>query len=81
MTAELAGADAELKTVSGDMKLKGHGQPARLHVTTVSGDVHIDHGAGEFEGSTVSGTLVTKFDSARELRVHRTSGDLHFEGS
>jgi DUF4097 and DUF4098 domain-containing protein YvlB len=80
VNAELAGADAELKTVSGDVKLKGHGQPARLHVTTVSGDVHIDHGAGELEASTVSGTLVTKLDSARGVRVHTTSGDLHFEG-
>ena len=38
VSTEIAGSDVELKTVSGDMKVKGHGQPARLHVTTVSGD-------------------------------------------
>ena len=41
VSAELAGADVELKTVSGDVRLKGHGQPARLHVSSVSGDVHL----------------------------------------
>ncbi|HEY0767367.1 MAG TPA: DUF4097 family beta strand repeat-containing protein [Steroidobacteraceae bacterium] len=80
VTAELAGSDLELKTVSGNVKLKGHGQPARLHVSTVSGDVHLEHGAGDLEAGTVSGTLVVSLDSARSVRVRSTSGDLHFEG-
>jgi DUF4097 and DUF4098 domain-containing protein YvlB len=79
VTSELAGADLELKTVSGDIRLKGHGQPARLHVSTVSGDVHLEHGAGDFESSTVSGTLVASLDSARSIRSRSTSGDLRFE--
>ena len=70
ITAELGGSDLELKSVSGNVKLKGHGQPARLHVSTVSGDVHLEHGAGELEAGTVSGTLVVSLDSARS----------HFEG-
>src|SRR5437667_147500 len=45
ITAEFAG-DLEVKTVSGEVKLKGHGQPARLHVSSVSGDVRLEHGAG-----------------------------------
>jgi len=80
VTAELAGSDLELKTVSGDVKLKGHGQPARLHVTTVSGDLHLDHGAGDLEAGTVSGELVVALDSARSVRARTTSGDLSFEG-
>jgi DUF4097 and DUF4098 domain-containing protein YvlB len=80
ITAELAGADVELKTVSGDLHVKGHGQPARLHLTTVSGDVRVEHGAGEFEASTVNGTLIVALDSARSVRARTTSGDLHFEG-
>jgi len=40
ITAEFAG-DLEVKTVSGEVKLKGHGQPARLHVSSVSGDVRV----------------------------------------
>jgi len=80
ITAELAGSDLELKTVSGDAKLKGHGQPARLHMSTVSGDVHLEHGAGDLEAGTVSGTLVVSLDSARSVRARTTSGDVHFEG-
>jgi DUF4097 and DUF4098 domain-containing protein YvlB len=80
ITAELGGADAELKTVSGDLRLKGHGLPARLHVSTVSGEVHLEHGAGELEASTVNGTLSASLDSARGVRARTTSGDLRFEG-
>jgi hypothetical protein len=80
VTAELAGSDLELKTVSGDVRLKGHGQPARLHIGTVSGDVHLERGAGDLEANTVSGTLVVSLDSAHSVRVRTTSGDLRFEG-
>jgi Putative adhesin len=80
LSSELAGADVEAKSVSGDIKLKGHGQPARLRVTTVSGDVHLEHGAGDLESSSVSGSLGISLDSARSVRVRSTSGDLRFEG-
>ncbi|MBV8782636.1 MAG: DUF4097 family beta strand repeat protein [Gammaproteobacteria bacterium] len=77
---EIAGADLDLKTVSGDVRIKGHGQPARLHVSTVSGDVHLEHGAGELEATSVSGTLVVGLDTARSVHGRTTSGDFHFEG-
>ena len=79
ITAEFAG-DLEVKTVSGEVKLKGHGQPARLHVSSVSGDVRLEHGAGDLEAGTTSGSLVVSLDSARSVRARTTSGDLHFEG-
>jgi DUF4097 and DUF4098 domain-containing protein YvlB len=79
MTAEIAGSDAELKTVSGDLKIKGHGQPARLRVTTVSGDVHLEHGGGDLEASTVSGTFVVSLEAVRSVRARSTSGDMRFE--
>jgi len=34
--ADIAQSDVEAKTISGDIALSGHGQPARLHVSTVS---------------------------------------------
>jgi DUF4097 and DUF4098 domain-containing protein YvlB len=80
VTAEIAGSDIEAKAVSGEIKLKGRGQPARLRVSTVSGDIHLEHGAGDFEGSTVSGTLVVSLDSARSVRWRSTSGDVRFAG-
>ena len=80
VSAELAGSDLELKTVSGDVRLKGHGQPARLHVSTVSGDIHLEHGAGDLEAGSVSGTVVVSLDSARSVRARTTSGDLRFQG-
>jgi DUF4097 and DUF4098 domain-containing protein YvlB len=80
LTAEIAGSDVEARTVSGEIRLKGHGQPARLRVSTVSGDVHLEHGAGDFEGNTVSGTLVVSLDTARSVRWRSTSGDLRFTG-
>jgi Putative adhesin len=79
ITAEFAG-DLEVKTVSGEIRLKGHGQPARLHVSSVSGDVRLEHGAGDLEAGTVSGSLVVSLDSTKSVRARTTSGDLHFEG-
>jgi DUF4097 and DUF4098 domain-containing protein YvlB len=80
VSTEIAGADLELKTVSGDVRVKGHGQPGRLHVTTVSGDVHIDHAAGDLDAGSVSGNLGLVMDSAGAVRLRTTSGDVHFEG-
>jgi Putative adhesin len=81
VTAELAAADLELKSVSGNVHLKGHGQPARLHVSTVSGDLQLEHGAGDLEASTVNGNLVASLDGARSVRARTTSGDVRFEGT
>jgi DUF4097 and DUF4098 domain-containing protein YvlB len=80
VTAEIAAADVEAKTVSGELRLKGHDQPARLHLSSVSGDLRLEHGAGDLEAGTVSGTMVVSLDSARSVRAHTTSGDLRFEG-
>src|SRR5580704_16422017 len=72
-------SELHLTTVSGDVKIKGHGQPAQLRVTTVSGDVHLEHGAGDLETTTVSGTLVVSLDTARSVHARTTSGDMHFD--
>lgn len=80
VNTEIAGADLELRSVSGDLKVKGHGQPAHLHVGTVSGDVHLEHGAGDLDVSSVSGSLVVSLDTAGSVRARTTSGDVHFDG-
>ena len=66
--------------MSGDVKVRGHGQSARLYISSVSGDVHLEHGAGDLEMSSVSGTLGVTLDSAHSVRARTTSGDLRFEG-
>ena len=78
--ADLAQADTELKSVSGDITLHGHGQGANVHASTVSGDLRIEHAAGDLDLGTVSGEVKASVDGARGLRVRSTSGDVSFEG-
>jgi DUF4097 and DUF4098 domain-containing protein YvlB len=80
VSAEIAGADLELKSVSGGVKVTGHGQAAQLRLSTVSGDLRLEHGAGDLEAHTVSGALKVSLDSARSVHVRSTSGDVHFSG-
>jgi DUF4097 and DUF4098 domain-containing protein YvlB len=80
VSAELAGADADIKNVSGDITLHGHGQAAATHVTTVSGDVRIEHIAGDLDVNTVSGEVKGTVDGGHALRVRSTSGDVTFAG-
>lgn len=80
IAAEIGPADIEAKSVSGNVKLRGHGQPARLHVSSVSGDVELKHAAGELETSTVSGEITVELDPARGVHARSTSGDISFEG-
>lgn len=80
ITAEIGPSDIEAKSVSGSLKLRGKGQPAKLHVSTVSGDLELKHAAGDLEATTVSGEATVELDPARSVRVRSTSGDIHFEG-
>lgn len=80
IVAEIGGADIEVKSVSGSLKLRGRGQPAKLHVSTVSGDLELKHAAGDLEATTVSGEISADLDSARSVRLRSTSGDITFEG-
>lgn len=80
VTAEIGPADIEVKSVSGTLKLRGKGQPAKLHVSTVSGDLELKHAAGDLEATTVSGEATVELDPAHSVRLRSTSGDLTFEG-
>lgn len=80
ITAEIGAADIEVKSVSGSLKLRGKGQPAKLHVSTVSGDLELKHAAGDLEATTVSGEATVELDPAHSVRLRSTSGDVTFEG-
>lgn len=77
---EIAARDVEVKTVSGDLWLRGKSQPASLRLSTVSGNVRLDRGAGEVEAVTTSGDLNLEVDGAKTVRVRTTSGSLEFRG-
>ena len=78
--ADIAAADIEIKTVSGDVRLTGKGQAASMRVQTVSGDVTIEKGAGTLEVVTVSGDLRAQLDPAKSLRLRTTSGNVQVSG-
>lgn len=80
ISAEMGPADVEVKSVSGDIKLRGHSQPAHLHVSSVSGDVRLEHAAGDLEATTVSGEIIAALDPAHSMRARSTSGDIRLEG-
>ncbi len=80
VVAETGPNDIEVKSVSGNVKVRGHGQPARLRLNTVSGDIELKHAAGEHETSTVSGQVTAELDPARAFHARSTSGDITFEG-
>jgi DUF4097 and DUF4098 domain-containing protein YvlB len=81
ITAEIAGADVELKTVSGSVQVKGRGQPARLRASTVSGDLHLQNGGGDIELGTINGALIVSLDAARSVHARTTSGGVRLEGT
>lgn len=78
--ADMAAADVELKTVSGDAVLRGRDEPATVRATTVSGDFTLDRGAGTLEVTTVSGDVLANLGAVRSVRLRTTSGDVSFRG-
>jgi DUF4097 and DUF4098 domain-containing protein YvlB len=79
--ADIAQADVEAKTVSGDVVLRGSGKPAEVHATTISGSLRLEHGAGDVEANTTSGELNIQLDPARSVRMRTISGDVTFRGA
>jgi len=78
--ADVFQRNVDVKTVSGDVTLRGKGQQgAMLHLSSISGNIHVDRAAGDVEATTVSGDLTLRLESARNVRVRTTSGDLTFE--
>jgi DUF4097 and DUF4098 domain-containing protein YvlB len=82
--ADVFQKNTEIKTVSGDVVLRGRGKEAGaagIHVTTISGSIRIDRAGGDLEATTVSGDINARLDHpAHNVRVRSTSGDLGFEG-
>jgi DUF4097 and DUF4098 domain-containing protein YvlB len=80
IAAEIDRADSQMKTVSGDIELRGTQQPMDLRLSTVSGSLRVERGAGEVEATSVSGDVNLDVNPAHSVRLHSTSGDLEFTG-
>ncbi len=78
--AEIAGADSQVKSVSGDIHLQGSRQPADVRLSTVSGDLRLERAAGDVDATSVSGTVSVEVNPAKSVRLHSTAGDLTFTG-
>lgn len=72
--SDVAGARAEINTVSGDLAYRG--SAAVLELGTVSGDARIEGSAREIELQTVSGDVTVEAEVAERLRAESVSGDL-----
>jgi DUF4097 and DUF4098 domain-containing protein YvlB len=79
--ADIAQADVEAKTVSGDVMLRGQGKSGELHLTTISGSIHLDHGAGDVEANTTSGDINLHLEQGRSVRLRTINGDVDLKGS
>jgi len=81
---DVFGRDAEIKTVSGDVALRGKGKEggsgAEIHVSSISGNIHVDRAGGDLEATTVSGDMTLRMEPSRSIRLRSTSGDIGFEG-
>jgi len=80
LSAQMAGANFEGRTVSGDLRVLGNGQPAETRVETVSGNATLQRAAGRVEATSVSGDLRVEVDPAQNVRLRTTSGDVSFRG-
>lgn len=68
--------DVEARTVSGDVRVNGHGDPALVTLTSVSGDVVADRVSGELTANAVSGDLEIDAAELSRARLKTTNGDI-----
>ena len=55
ITADIAGDESEVRSVSGDVTVRGNGKPISLRVSSVSGSLDLTNTAGKLDVVTVSG--------------------------
>jgi DUF4097 and DUF4098 domain-containing protein YvlB len=80
LTADIAGNESEVRSVSGDVTVRGVGKPSSLRVSSVSGSLDIANFGGKIEVVTVSGDARVNASEAAEIRGRTTSGNLELFG-
>lgn len=68
--------DFEIKTVSGDITVRGHGGKGAARVTTVSGDVRLEEIGRQLDIENVSGDIEVRAKELERARIETTNGEL-----
>ena len=76
VVADVEGDNSEVRSVSGDMTVRGGGKPQSLRISSVSGNIDASNIAGKLDLVTVSGDARAQMGDATEIRGRTTSGDL-----
>jgi DUF4097 and DUF4098 domain-containing protein YvlB len=80
ITADIAGDESEVRSVSGDVTIRGNGKPMRLRVSSVSGSLDLTNAAGSLDVVTVSGDARVQMVETSDVRGRTTSGSLEVSG-
>lgn len=73
--------DFEIKTVSGDITVNGHGGKGTARVTTVSGDVRLEGIGRHLDIQNVSGDIEVRAKELERVRIETTNGELRLRSA
>jgi DUF4097 and DUF4098 domain-containing protein YvlB len=76
VSADIAGDNSSVRSVSGDITVRGGGKPLVLRVSSVSGNIDASNISGKLDLVTVSGDARAQMGEASDIRGRTTSGDL-----
>jgi DUF4097 and DUF4098 domain-containing protein YvlB len=76
VSADVAGDNSSVRSVSGDITVRGGGKPVALRISSVSGNIDASNLAGKLDLVTVSGDARAQVGEASDIRGRTTSGDL-----
>ena len=77
VTADIAGPDSEVRSVSGDVTVRGNGKVSTLRLSSVSGSIDLMNAAGKLDLVTVSGDARVTMGETSEVRARTTSGNFN----
>lgn len=80
VTADISGNESDVRSVSGDVTVRGVGKPTSLRVASVSGSLDITNMGGKIDLVTVSGDARLQGNEVTEIRGRTTSGSLELVG-
>lgn len=80
VTTQVWSQYAEVRTISGDLDISGHGGELSLAIVSVSGDIDVSDVSGELRGETVSGDVDVEGGHFANVKMSAVSGDFSLRG-